>query len=193
MKYLRRLLGFIASKLVIFTIVSTLLILAFYLAMNTSNIYILLADGMKERASVILTRQGAAELNGFFEGEYLSQDEGLSIGLSQNSPYYYYNVTSFNYDLSMEWMWSWPWEDTAEAVIVEKIPRIVGTVASDYRSMAAAGTIAATPPDWVGGRYRVTLKRVNGVWKIASLRQTQVIVNPTPVPAPATPEPQTRR
>ena len=47
MKYLRRLLGFIASRLVIFTVVSTLLILAFYLAMNTSNIYILLADGMK--------------------------------------------------------------------------------------------------------------------------------------------------
>ena len=147
MKYLRRLLGFIASRLVIFTVVSTLLILAFYLAMNTSNIYILLADGMKARASVILTREGASELNGFFDGEYLARDDALNIGLSQDSPYLYYNITSFNYDLSMEWMWSWPWEDTAEAVITERIPRIVGSVASDYRSLATSGTISSSPPE----------------------------------------------
>lgn len=185
MKYLRRFLGFVASRLVIFSIISTLIILAFYLAMNTANIYILLSDGMKMRASVILTREDAEELNSFFESEYLAVDEKLAIGLSQESPYLPYKVSSFNYDLNMEWMWSWPWEDTAEAIIVERIPRIVGSVQSEYKSQAADGTISSAPPSWIGGRYTVTLKRINGEWKIAGLKQTQVIVNPTPVPAPA--------
>mgnify|MGYP000846365544 CR=1 FL=1 len=61
MKYLRRLLSFFASRLIAFTAVVALLILAFYLAMNTANIYVLLGDGMKLRASVILTREGAEE------------------------------------------------------------------------------------------------------------------------------------
>lgn len=185
MKYLRRFLGFVASRLVIFSIISTLVILAFYLAMNTSNIYILLSDGMKMRASVILTREDAEELNSFFDSDYLASDEALNIGLSSASPYLPYKISSFNYDLSMEWMWSWPWEDTAEAVIVEKIPRIVGSVQSEYKAQASEGLISSAPPSWVGGRYTVTLKRINGEWKIADLHQTQVIVNPTPVPAPA--------
>ena len=57
MKYIRRFLSFVASRLVILSVVVALLILAFYLAMNTANIYILLNDGMTARASVILTRE----------------------------------------------------------------------------------------------------------------------------------------
>lgn len=185
MKYLRRFLGFLAGRLVVISIVCVLMILAFYMALNTSNIYILLSDGMQERANVILTGENPEELNGFFESDYLAQDETLNIALSGRSPYQYYRVTAFNYEMSMEWMWAWPWEDSAEATIVETVPRIVGNVRSEYKSQAKEGSIPSAPPEWVGGRYTVTLKRTNGVWRIAGLKQTQIIVNPTPVPAPA--------
>ena len=41
-----------------------------------------------------------------------------------------------------------------------------------------------TPPSWYGGRYVVTLSRINGQWKIAGLRQTEIIVETTPTPSP---------
>ncbi len=160
-----------------------LLVLVFYLAMNTANIYLLLSDGMKLRAGVILTREDAGEMTSFFTDEFLIADETLNIGLSDQSPYIDYRIDSFNYELSMEWMWAWPWENTATAVIVEKVPRIVGAVRTNSQSLLKAGLISATPPPWYGGRYTVRLERINGQWKIDGLKQTQLLIEPTPVPA----------
>ena len=183
MKYIRRLLWFVATRLVVISAIVALLTLVFYLAMNTANIYLLLSDGMKMRTGVILTREDAEELTSFFTDEFLINDETLTIGLSQQSPYVDYNIDSFNYEMTMEWMWAWPWENTATATIVERVPRIVGSVRSSSKALVTAGTITATPPAWYGGRYNVTLERINGQWKIAGLHQTQLIIEPTPVPA----------
>jgi hypothetical protein len=112
LKYLRRLLWFGVKRLVIFSVVIAILIVGFYLAMNTANIYVLLSEGMKLRANAILTREGARDLNNFFIKEFLDTDGALTIGLSKDeSPYIDYTITDFNYELSLEWMWSWPWED----------------------------------------------------------------------------------
>lgn len=184
MKYISRLLWHIATRLIIFSVVIGLLILAFYLAMDTSNIYILLKDGMQQRASVILTQKNADTLTNFFTNEFLMDDETLSIGLSDQSPYVNYSVSGFTYQLSMESMWAWPWDSTATATIVEKIPKINGKVKSGKSSLVES----ATPPAWYGGRYVVTLRRIGGQWKIAGLRQTQIIVEATPEPT-ATPVP----
>lgn len=172
-----------ATRLVMISVIVGLLTLVFYLAMNTANIYLLLSDGMKLRTEVILTRENAEEMTSFFTDEFLINDETLAIGLSQQSPYVDYNIDSFNYEMSMEWMWAWPWENTATATIVERVPRIVGSVRSSSQSLVKAGTISATPPAWYGGRYTVTLQRIAGQWKIAGLQQTQLIIEATPVPA----------
>ena len=183
MKYIRRLLWFVATRLVMISAVVGLLTLVFYLAMNTANIYLLLSDGMKLRAEVILTRDNAEEMPSFFTDEFLLDDETLAIGLSEQSPYVDYRIDSFNYEMSMEGMWAWPWENTATATIVEKVPRIVGSVRTNSQSLLKAGLISATPPPWYGGRYTVTLQRISGQWKIAGLRQTQLIIEPTAVPS----------
>lgn len=172
-----------ATRLVAITAIISLLVLVFYLAMNTANIYLLLDDGMKTRAGVILTREDADELTSFFTDEFLLSDQTLSIGLSEQSPYVDYNITGYNYELTMEWMWAWPWENTATATIVEKVPRITGSVRSGSKSLVTAGLISSTPPAWYGGRYTVTLRRINGQWKIDGLQQTQLIIEPTAVPA----------
>ena len=183
MKYIRRLLWFVATRLVIISVIVGLLTLVFYLAMNTANIYLLLSDGMKLRTEVILTREDAEELTSFFTDEFLLGDETLEIGLSQQSPYVDYNIDTFNYEMTMEWMWAWPWDNTATATIVERVPRIVGSVRTSSKSLVKSGAITANPPAWYGGRYNVTLQRINGQWKIAGLQQTQLIIEPTPVPA----------
>ncbi|MEG0146285.1 MAG: hypothetical protein RR739_09510, partial [Clostridia bacterium] len=85
MKYVRRFLWFIASRLLAFSIIVSILILGFYLAMNAANIYILLSDGMELRTQVILMREDTEELNNFFRTDFLSSDEALQIGLSPQS------------------------------------------------------------------------------------------------------------
>ena len=76
MKYLRRLLSFFASRLIAFTAVVALLILAFYLAMNTANIYVLLGDGSVRfiQESVALDTWRALATPSAIEGERVLAD-----------------------------------------------------------------------------------------------------------------------
>lgn len=192
MKYIHRFFSFVATRLAMFTVIAALLILAFYLAMNTANIYLLLNDGMTARTSVILTREDADELKNFFTNDFLLSDETLNIGLSSASPYIDYTITDFQYRLSLEWVWAWPWENSATATIVERVPKIVGEVVSGKKRLVTSGALSATPPSWYGGRYTVRLVRQEGRWKIDQLVQTQLIIEeeqPTarPSTAPARP------
>ena len=172
MKYLRRFLFFITSRLFWVTVISALLIVAFYMSMNATNIHILLTDGMKARAGVILMQDDASELTKFFKRDYLESDERLRIGMSEASPYANYDVRGFEHNVSMQWMWSWPWETVARADFVEEIPSIDGKVKSAKREevLAAGGEAALTPPAWPKARYRATLTRINGQWKITNLQ-----------------------
>ena len=187
MKYVRRLLWFIASKLLIFSVIASVLVLAFYLAMNTANIYLLLSDGMQLRTSVILTRDDASELPNFFANSFLDNDEALKIGMSSQSPFANYRITSFESEVKLEWVWSWPWQDVAQANMIHTVPEIKGTIRPEKAALVQSGALGANPPVWNGGRYEMQLHRVNGQWKIAGMEQKQVILpKTTPVPT-ATP------
>lgn len=184
MKYIRRVLWYIASHLLVFSVIASVLILAFYLSMNAANIYILLQDGMRQRTQVILTREEPESLNSFFRADFLKSDEALALGLSSQSPYVNYKITDFESSVTLEWIWSWPWEDTAQATIVYRVPVIRGSVVSGKSALVKSGVLTANPPVWQGGRYSMTLYRVNAQWKIAGMRQTQIILEPEPTPAP---------
>lgn len=184
MKYIRRFMWFLSSRLVIFTLIVGILVLVFYTCLNISNIYILLSDGMKARAQVMLTREDPEQLNNYFRAEFLTGDEALNLALGPSSPYVDYEITDFEYKLSIESVWCWPWQDTASATIVERIPKITGRVVSSRSEAVEDGSLPSTPPTWQGGRYEITLYRSNGQWKVAGMRQTQIIVEPTPSPTP---------
>ncbi len=184
MKYIRRFMWFLSSRLVIFTLIVGILVLVFYTCLNISNIYILLSDGMKARAQVMLTREDPEQLNNYFRAEFLTGDEALNLALGPSSPYVDYEITDFEYKLSIESVWCWPWQDTALATIVERIPKITGQVVSSRSEAVEDGSLPSTPPTWQGGRYEITLYRSNGQWKVAGMRQTQIIVEPTPSPTP---------
>ena len=179
MKYIRRFAGFVASRLLILTICLAILACAFYMCMNTANVYIVLDDGLEKRVSVILTREDAPELNKYFHADFLAVDPALNAAFDGSSPYVDYTITGFEHKLEIESLWAWPWDDYATCTVVERVPVITGKPLSNRRS-----EVPANPPDWQGGRYEITLVRVSGRWKIAGMRQTSIIVE-----AAATPEP----
>ena len=183
MKYLRRMMSFLAKRLVLLVICCALLVCAFYMALNTANIYILLSEGMEKRVSVTLTREDAVALNNYFTYEFLDADPVLESAFDASSPYSSYTITDFKYKFGLEWLWAWPWSNSVTCTVTEQVPSITGTVKTQYRSTAPS----KTPPAWQGGRYQVTLVRTDGAWKIAGLKQTGIITSEiaSPTPAPA--------
>lgn len=177
MRILRRFLSFIASRMFILTVLSALLIISFYLAMNTANIWVLISDGLDARAGVVLMGGDTAQLNSYFRQEFLAQDPVLQVGLSDASPYRDYEIRGYDHRVRMVSVWSWPWEDVARAEIIESIPAIDGTILSSKREAALAegGEERLSPPKWTTSRYRVTLVRSAGRWKISNLQLIEQI------------------
>lgn len=172
MRILRRLLSFLASRMLLLTVVSALLIISFYLAMNTANIWVLITDGLDARAGAVLMKGDASELGSYFRQEFLSQDPVLQVGLSDASPYRDYEIRGYDHRVRMISVWSWPWEDVARAEVIESIEAIDGTILSSRReaALAAGGEARLSVPQWDTSRYRVTLVRTAGRWKISNLQ-----------------------
>ena len=172
MKYLRRGIWYIASRLFLICLVMGIAITVFYYAMNMSNIQIILKDGMASRAKVIMgIEQDAEVLNRYFQAGCLSADEELTTAQRGNSAYEDYNVRGIDHRLSMGFFWTWPWDTSARLTISEKIPRIDGRVKGTRADevIAKDGAGAVYPPAWQEMQYRVTLIRENGQWKIRTL------------------------
>ncbi|MBQ2990468.1 MAG: hypothetical protein IJD60_04160 [Clostridia bacterium] len=177
MRTLKRFLSFLASRMFFLTIISALLIMAFYLAMNTANIWVLIDDGLGARAAAVLTGETQTELTKYFKQEFISQDPVLQVGRSDVSPYMDYEIRGFDHRVRMVSVWSWPWEDVARAEVIESIPAIDGTIKSSRReaALAAGGEERLSPPSWATSRYRVTLTRTGGRWMIANLQLIEQI------------------
>lgn len=171
MLYLRRLVWFIATKLIWICIIGGMLVCGFYMCLNTANIYVILTDGLEKRADVILTQEDAEKLNFYFHADFLSTDPALEGAFDGTSVYDDYTVTGFEYDLKIEKLWAWPWDNFANCTVVERVPSIKGSVISSRRSEASP-----TIPSWQGGRYDITLVKENGEWKIIGMQQTTVLM-----------------
>ena len=172
MTHLRRLIWHIASRLLVLTLVLGLLITGFYYAMNMTNIYIVLKDGMARRAQVVMMTEDISALRKYFYDSFLNRDGAVQTVVNGTSPYQDYNIVGIDHRLEMGFTWLWPWDSTARVDIVERLPRIdgrvKGTVAEDY--IDRFGSDALYPPEWISARYRATLVKENGQWKILSIQ-----------------------
>ena len=138
MLHLRRLVWFIASRLILISIICGMLVCGFYMCLNTADIYVILTDGLQKRADVILTRDDAEKLNFYFHADFLSTDPALEGAFDGTSVYVDYKISDFEYDLTIEKLWAWPWDNHATCTVVERIPSITGTVISSRKSEVAS-------------------------------------------------------
>lgn len=171
MKYLRRLVWHIATRLLIVCLVLGLMVVTFYYAMNMTNIYIVLKDGMARRAQVAMYMEDMSELTKFFQPSFLERDPAIQAVLTGTSPYQDYDMRGIDHRLSMSFTWVWPWDNTCRVDIVERIPRIDGRIKGNKAeaAVAAYGDSVIYPPKWQSARYRAVLAKENGQWKIRSL------------------------
>ena len=139
MKYLRRLIWYIASRLLICVCVMGVLVTVFYYAMNASNIYVLLKDGMAKRAQVFMMGEDETVLEDYFSESCISRDEMLRALREGGSVYTnYYSITGIDHRLKLEFVWCWPWDDVARATFVESMEGIDGRLLSSMRGAAVS-------------------------------------------------------
>lgn len=184
MEYLRRFLWFFATRLMLITLVVALLIVGFYMAMNSSNIYVLLTDGLTERTDVIINGADSTQLSDFFEDTYLQNDQLLIQAKNGESVYENYKITSYDHNVTLNWMWSWPWSNTAQAEITETVYSIEGKPLASAADKVTNGELTSYPPHWQGGRYRVQLIKTDGRWHINQIMLLESIVEPDPTASP---------
>ena len=177
MKRLRRFVWYLAARLLLVTVLLGLLVVTFYYAMNATNIYIIIKDGMAKRAQTIMMREDPKELNKYFQGGYLQRDENLLQAIDGKNVYTYYTVRGIDHRLEMTWMWCWPWENTARVEFTETIPRIDGRVNAKNADAARAlfGEGFENPPKWQGARYVASLVKENNQWHIKSIAVRELI------------------
>ncbi len=182
MTRLRRFIWYLASRLALVIVLLGLFTVTFYYAMNLTNVYIVLKDGMAKRAQAIMMGEDASELNKFFQSSYLQRDENLLQAEDGKSPYQYYTIRGIDHRLQLTWMWCWPWESTARAKFVERIPRIDGRVNRAYTDAARQlyGEAYENPPKWQAGRYTATLVKENNQWHIKSILLKEVLTEGAP-------------
>ena len=171
MKELRRFIWYLVSRLLIAVMVLGLSIVVFYYAMNATNIYIVLKDGMAKRAQVIMMDEDDRELVKFFDENYILSDENIQNSLKNQSSYEWYIIRGIDHRLTMTWMWAWPWENVAKVEFVETIPRIDGRLDQGFKQVAENfyGEGYNSPPKWPGGRYSAKMEKKNNRWYIRSL------------------------
>ena len=170
MKYLRRFIWFFALRILILTLALGLMLMAFYLAMNASNTYVIIKDGMAKRAQTIMMGAPEDDLQDYFTAACLEADADLRTARQGTSAYQlYYSITGFDHRINMRSFWCWPWDVTATCTVDERIPAIDGKLNNEGRNWANALSLSSTPPAWNAGRYRVTLIQQNGHWKINTI------------------------
>ena len=176
MKYLRRGIWYLASRLLVICLVFGLIITVFYYAMNLTNIQIIVKDGMAGRAKYIMgISTDRNVLTKYFQNSYLDSDPDIAAVPLEKSPYANYNIRGIDHRLDMGFLWVWPWENAVRVTITEKIPRIDGRVKGLKADevIAQQGQDAIYPPDWPEMTYRALLVRENGQWKIRNLTPVQ--------------------
>ena len=129
MKYLRRGIWYVATRLLVVCLILGIAITVFYYAMNLSNLQVILKDGMASRAKVIMGIDSDIDgLARYFQQAYLTADEALISVRNGNSPYSNYNVRGIDHRMEMGFVWTWPWDTSIRLTITESIPRIIAGI-----------------------------------------------------------------
>jgi hypothetical protein len=175
LKYIRRFVWYLASRLALCCCLIGVMTVVFYYAMNFTNMYVVIGDGMAMRAKIVMgVSDEVTELPKFFQQSCLERDEILLRAINGENTYSQYDISGIDHRVNMSWMWCWPWDTSARVDFTESVPGIDGRIKSEYKQAAVeagkeSGTDLTYPPKWTTTTYRAQMVRENGRWYIKNL------------------------
>ncbi len=167
MKYVRRLMGWFSSRLLLLALILSLCVVVFYDAMNTANIRVILKDGMAKRAQVIMGMEDVDAFRLYITPNYMESD-GIhgTVAEAASSAYQAFDVVGLDHRIDMDFVWFWPWDTAKTVMITERIPKI------DGRGKRGGSGV----PTWQSTRYEVTLQLdINRQWKITRVEAREIV------------------
>ena len=167
---------YIARTIVLVFCGVMLCLLAFISCARLANLYILVNEGMSLRIECILQDGPREELDNYFTAECIASD-----GRLQDTTYQPYIVSSYNYVLDFSHIRVWPWLKTMSVDVLEQADRITGSANSNAVDPDSA------PPAWTPIRYRLSIRKVKGSWRIGAITTLTVDpkIDPLPTPDPS--------
>lgn len=168
----RRSIWYILRMLLEVVALVALVLGVFTAGLYTSNIYIIVQDGMAKRAACILHNSDFSELTEYFTDEFLLTDTAL-----QKGAYDGFDVESYDYRADMELYIALPWENEVEVHITEKLASIAASPKEQTE-----GALPPQLPAWPTTRCALTMVRRDGDWLIHAL--TVLETNPAEEPLP---------
>ena len=167
---------YIARTIVLVFCGVMLCLLAFISCARLANLYILVNEGMSLRIECILQDGPREELDNYFTAECIASD-----GRLQDTTYQPYTVSSYSYVLDFSHIRVWPWLKTMSVDVLEQADRITGSANSNAVDPDSA------PPAWTPIRYRLSIRKVKGSWRIGAITTLTVDpkIDPLPTPDPS--------
>jgi len=175
MKYALRMLWYIVKLALVVLLMVGVLVVAFFTAMDSANVYIITSSGLEARAAVQLGIDAADELNSFYSAAFLFDSENYT-----NSAYDGCVIRDYKYDLKITSLWCQPWSGTATVSVVEDVPQIDGDMITDEKD-EDGNTITLDAPQWQRMSYTVKLVKSDSRWVINEITE-QVELEPAPTP-----------
>jgi hypothetical protein len=179
MKFTLRFVWYVLRIVILAASAFAILVVAFFVAKDSANVYVIVTDGMKARASSILMPNQESSLSKYFTSGFIKSQ-------TKNSDYADFLISDFTYKLSVESLWCNPWKKIASVTVVESIPSIISSSTSADTSTDSTKK-APVPPQWPRARYTVNCIRVADYWRIDSITKVESLQpEPTPSPEPST-------
>lgn len=182
-RYLLRIAAFIFSGLLIIILLIVAGMAVFFSANHTANIDIVISEGMKTRAAVILHKEDDIELTKYFALKAISNDKDLTDG-----KYSSYTINTYNHKVDFPLVVVMPWDRQKEVYVKDSVITLKGTVTiqSDDKNNNEL-------PKWKNGVYKLTIVRdgsfwdADSRWLISDIEFTESIeIQPIPTPGPNT-------
>ena len=167
---------YIARTIALIFLGVMLCVLAFVSCARLANLYILVNEGMALRIECVLQDGPREELDSYFTGDCIASD-----GRLYDATYQPYTVSSYNYVLDFSHIRVWPWLKTMSVDVLEQADRITGSANSNAVDPDSA------PPAWTPIRYRLSIRKVKGSWRIGAITTLTVDpkIDPLPTPDPS--------
>ena len=134
MKQLTRLIVFILKAIVALSLIALLCAAGFSMSMNYSSLYVMLNDGMRERANVILYNNDTSSMSKYYTSYFMENDSYIAL----RDKYSSYTVNSFGYELRCGSLLTWPWATTAVITVDEAVYMIDGAIKSSVKDRETA-------------------------------------------------------
>lgn len=173
-KVARRSIWYILSILLTLAALLTLILGVFMAGLYTSNVYIILQDGMEKRADCILCEGSLWELSEYFTDDFLLNDEELT-----KHAYADFTVSAYDYRVEVEKLLVMPWEKETTVRVVQKLASIAAAPNEQGENI-----LPPALPEWPTTLCEVGFIQKDGRWYISSLTvlETNPLESPLPTP-----------